>query len=59
MHIFNRLMAGVVAVILTATVFALPDLDRAKAPVTVVAYQGLAHVAHAVLVSAVRKVEVR
>jgi hypothetical protein len=59
MNIFNRVMAGVVAVILTATAFALPDLDRSKAPVVTVAYQGLTHVAHAVLVSAVRKVEVR
>jgi hypothetical protein len=59
MNIFNRVMAGVVAVILTATAFALPDLDRAKTPVVAVAYQGLTHVAHAVLVSAVRKVEVR
>jgi hypothetical protein len=59
MNVFNRVMAGVVAVVLTATVFALPDLDRAKAPVATIAAQGIGHVAHAVLVSAVRKVEAR
>jgi hypothetical protein len=59
MNVFNRLMAGLAAVVLTVTAFALPDLDRAKAPVALISYQGITHVAKAVMVSAVHKVAVR
>jgi hypothetical protein len=59
MSIFNRIGAGFAAVLLTVTVFALPDLARAKAPVTQVAYQGISHVAKAVLVSAIHRASVR
>jgi hypothetical protein len=59
MIVFNRLMAGLAAVVLTVTAFALPDLSRTTAPVSLVAYQGITHVAKAVLVSAVHKVAAR
>jgi hypothetical protein len=58
MSIFNRVAAGVAAVLLTVTTFALSDV-RPSVPVAQVTYQGITHVAHAVLVSAVRKVEAR
>jgi hypothetical protein len=59
MNVFNRVMAGFAAVLLTAAAFVVPDLDRATAPVSHVTYQGITHVAKAVLVSAIHRVEVR
>jgi|HubBroStandDraft_5_1064220.scaffolds.fasta_scaffold140186_2 hypothetical protein len=58
MSIFNRVAAGVAAVLLTVTTFALSDVHP-SVPVAQVAYHGITNVAHAVLVSAVRKVEAR
>jgi hypothetical protein len=59
MNVFNRLISGLAAIVLTVTAFALPDLSRTTTPVSLVAYQGITHVAKAVLVSAVHKVTVR
>jgi hypothetical protein len=59
MNVLNRLMAGFAAVLLTVTAFALPDLDRTKASASLISYQGITHVAKAVLVSAVHKVAAR
>lgn len=59
MNVFNRFLAGAAAVVLTATAFALPALDGAKAPVAQVAYHGIKQMAQTVLVAAVRKVEAR
>jgi hypothetical protein len=59
MNVLNRLMAGLAAVVLTATAFALPDLDRPHTAVSLVSYQGITHVAKAVLVTAVHAVAAR
>ena len=54
MKVFNRVLAGFAAVLLTMTTFAVPDLVPTRAPAVPVSYHGIAHLAQAVLISAVR-----
>jgi hypothetical protein len=62
MNVFSKVVAGFAALLVTVTAFELPDLGATNAPVSAVssvAYQGISHVAHSVLVAAIAKVEVR